>query len=104
MELTEEQIQRITARLGRETAAWLRDRSVEKHYSAEALAEILEVAVRSVWNYIELYESTAGREGIGPVVKISHKVVRIPASAVNRFLRAKTIDAAVLAGAVKEAA
>lgn len=102
MDLTEDQIQRITARLGKETAAWLRDRSVEKHYSVESLAELLEVAERSVENYIEAYETSGGREGIGPVVKISHKVKRIPASAVNRFLRSKTIDAATLAGTREE--
>lgn len=104
MNFTDEQIDRITARLDKQTKAFLRDRTVEQHYSAEALAEILEVAERTVWNYIELYETSAGREGIGPVVKISHKVVRVPASAVNRFLRAKTIDAAALANPIKEAA
>lgn len=104
MDFTDEHIDRITARLGQQTKAFLRDRSVEQHYSVEALAEILEVAPRSVANYIELYEISGGREGIGPVVKISHKVMRIPASAVNRFLRAKTIDAAALAGGQEKAA
>lgn len=70
---------------------WMRDRSVEQHYSAERLAALLEVAERTVWNYIELWETSGGKEGIGPVVKLSHKVVRIPASSANRLLRAKTI-------------
>lgn len=104
MDFTDEQIERIGARISKQAKAFLRDRSVEQHYSVEALAEILGVAARTVWNYVETYEQTAGREGIGPVVKISHKVVRIPASAVNRFLKAKTIDAAVLASGEKEAA
>jgi hypothetical protein len=97
MEFSDEQIQRIVSRLGKEAEAWLRDRSVEKHYSAESLAELLEVTERTVWNWLDRYEETAGKDGIGPFVKISHKVVRIPASSVNRWLRAKTIDAAALA-------
>ncbi len=93
---TDEQMVRISARLGRELDAWLRDRNVEPHYSVGTLAELLEVSERAVWGYVEDYERSGGREGIGPFVKISHKVVRVPASAVRRFLAAKTIDASAL--------
>lgn len=72
----------------------VRDGSVEQHYSAATVAERLDVTERTVWNYVELYETSGGKEGIGPVVKVSHKVVRIPASAVNRFLRGRTIEVA----------
>lgn len=71
---------------------WLRSRSVEQHYSVETLAGLLEVTPRTVWNYVELWETSAGRDGIGPVVKLSHKVVRIPATSARRMLDAKTIS------------
>lgn len=71
---------------------FLREGIVEQHYSAATLAERLEVTERTIWNYVEQYETSGGREGLGPVVKLSHKVVRIPASAVNRFLRARRIE------------
>jgi DNA-binding Lrp family transcriptional regulator len=70
----------------------LRDGVVEQYYSAASLAERLEVTERTVWNYVELYETSGGKEGIGPVVKLSHKVVRIPASAANRFLKSRRIE------------
>jgi len=95
-EFSPTQAERISARLAREVEKWMRDRSVEPHYSVESLAELLEVTERTIWNYLELYEKSAGREGIGPYVKISNKVVRIPASSVNRMLSAKTIDAPAL--------
>lgn len=71
----------------------LRDGFVEQHYSAATVAERLEVTERTVWNYVDAYDRSGGSEGIGPTVKLSHKVVRIPASAVNRFLKARTIAA-----------
>ena len=104
MDLTQEQIDLLTARLGTKREAWLRNATVEPHYSAEKTAELLEVTVRTVWNYVELYETSGGRDGIGPVVKISHKVVRIPASALNRFLQARTVDAAALVRGKENAA
>lgn len=97
MDFTDEQIARIVARLGKETEAWLRTRSVEQHYSVETLTEILEQSPRTVWGWLELYETSGGREGIGPYLKLSHKNVRIPASSVNRFLAGKRIDAVALA-------
>jgi predicted transcriptional regulator len=83
----------VAKRLGREIEAWLRDSTVEQRYSAERAAELLEVSVRTVWNYVDEYEASAGRAGLGPVEKLSHKVVRIPASALNRFLASKRISA-----------
>lgn len=74
---------------------WLRDSSVEQHYSAETLAALLEVTPRTIWNYVELGESTQGREGIYPVVKLSHKVVRIPASSAARLLKSRIVATAV---------
>lgn len=67
---------------------------VEKHYTAADVAELLGVTQRTVWNYVELGETTQGKDGIYPVVKLSHKVVRIPARAVNKFLKARTVTAA----------
>ena len=72
--------------------ATLRENVLEQHYSAATVAERLEVTERTIWNYVELYETTRGEEGIGPVLKISHKVVRIPASSVNRWLKSKRIE------------
>lgn len=93
LELSQEQLRRLAARIGRDLEAWLESHTVEPHYSVDTLALALEVTDRTVWKYIELYETTAGKDGIGPVVKLSHKVVRIPASAVRRFLKSRTIEA-----------
>jgi predicted transcriptional regulator len=67
---------------------------VEKHYTASEVAELLGVSERSVWNYVDKGETTKGKDGIFPVVKLSHKVVRIPARAVNKFLKARTVAGA----------
>lgn len=96
MDLSPEQIAKLTARLGRDIEGWLRDRTVEKHYSVDALAELLDVAPRTVWSWIDAYETSGGKQGLGPTVKLSHKCVRIPASAVNAMLKRHTIDAAAL--------
>lgn len=66
---------------------------VEKHYTAAEVAELLGVTERTVWNYVELGERTKGKDGIYPVVKLSFKVVRIPARAVNKFLKVRTVAA-----------
>lgn len=66
---------------------------VEKHYTAAEVAQLLGVTERTVWNYVERGERTTGKDGIFPVVKLSHKVVRIPARAVNRFLKVHTVAA-----------
>lgn len=67
---------------------------IEKHYSTAEVAEQLGVTPRAVQKYIDLGKTTKGREGIWPVVKISHKCLRIPVSAVTRFLRSRTVTAA----------
>jgi hypothetical protein len=93
MDLTDEQLQKVSNRLARDVEDFLRDRTVEPHYDAEAAAAILHVSVRTVWRYIDAGARTEGREGIYPVVKLTHKAVRIPASSINRFLKAHTLKA-----------
>jgi hypothetical protein len=91
---TPEQCAKISARLAREFSAWLHDHSIEPHYTAEEAAERLgKITVRTIWNYVKLWQTTGGKDGIGPVVKISHKVVLIPASALKRWLDSRTITA-----------
>lgn len=92
-DLTPEQASKVSTRIGRELEAWLRDRTVEPHYSAEGAAELLQVTKRTIWSYVDAGERSSGRDGIYPVVKLSHKVIRIPASSINRFLKARTIAA-----------
>lgn len=92
-EFSPDQLAKVSNRLTREVEAFLADRTVEPHYSAEQTAELLSVTVRTIWNYVDAGERTAGQDGIFPVVKLSHKVVRIPASSINRFLKARTIAA-----------
>lgn len=93
IEFTSEQIARIAARLGKDVEGWLRENSVEKLYSTEALAELFDVTKRTIENYVEEGERTQGRDGIYPVIKLSHKVVRVRASVVNRFLNSRTVIA-----------
>lgn len=100
-EITQEQLAKVSARLGRELEAWLRDHTVEPHYSAEDAAELLHVTKRTIWSYVDIGEASRGKDGIYPVVKLSHKVIRIPASSINRFLKSRTI--AVPAGELQEA-
>lgn len=64
---------------------------LEKHYSPGEVAQLLGVTERTVWNYIALGTSTRGKSGIYPVVKLSHKVTRIPTRAVNRYLKSCTV-------------
>lgn len=88
-----EALSRVSARIGRELEAWLRDHTVEPHYDAETAAQMLHVTVRTIWRYVDAGARSEGREGIYPVVKLTHKVVRIPASSINRFLQAHTLKA-----------
>lgn len=90
--LTADQIAKVSARLSREVEEWLRDKTVEPHYSVETLAALLEIDERSVERYIKAGTTTNGREGIYPVRRLSHKTMRIPASSVNRFLQSCTIS------------
>jgi predicted transcriptional regulator len=66
---------------------------IEKHYTAAEVATLLGVTERTVWNYVAQGERTQGKDGIFPIVKLSFKVVRIPARAVNKFLKARTVAA-----------
>lgn len=91
MTLPESSLRAIVDRMVRVFADFLRERTVEQHYSPESVAKLLDVTERSVWTYHDLWVTTGGREGLGPVVKLSFKATRFPASAVNRFLRARTI-------------
>lgn len=91
---TPEQAAKIGARLGREVEAWLSDHTVEPQYSPERVAELLEVSLRTVAGYKDDYETSAGRSGLGPWIKYSHKVTRIKASSLNRFIDAHTVAAA----------
>lgn len=67
--------------------------SVEQHYSIDEVAKLLSVSRRTVWNYIAQGASTRGKSGLFPVVKLSHKVVRVPARAVNKLLKVSTVAA-----------
>lgn len=66
---------------------------VEKHYTVREVAALLGVTPRTIWNYVEQGEKTKGKDGIYPVVKLSFKVVRVPARAVQKFLKARTVAA-----------
>jgi len=86
-----EHLAKVAGRLGRELEEWLKDKTVEPHYSIETAAELLEVSKVSIRRHIEAGQRSQGKEGIYPVVKLSYKVIRIPASALNRFLGRHTI-------------
>lgn len=63
----------------------MRARSVEEQLTVDELAERLRVNQSTVWRWIK-----AGK--ISPVHKLG-RLVRIPASAVNRFLDSTTVTA-----------
>jgi len=54
--------------------------AVEQHYDAAEAASLLNVSEATVWAWIR-----AGR--LSPVVRLSARCTRIPASAINNFLR-----------------
>jgi predicted DNA-binding transcriptional regulator AlpA len=60
--------------------------SIEEHYTVDEVAGLLRVSPATVWRKIELGKETRGKEGIYPTRKLGHRIVRIPASAVNRYL------------------
>jgi len=88
----EDEIQRLQTRLVRVVDSALRGQVVENHYSVESVAKMLEVSERTVWERIAQFERSGGKEGLGPIVKLSHKVVRIPASSVNRLLESHRVQ------------
>lgn len=59
-------------------------RDVEPQLSPEEVAQRLGVSLSSVWRWIE-------KGKIAPVRKLGHRITRIPASAVNRFLEGQTV-------------
>lgn len=92
--ITAEVAAKLPAHLSKEIQDWLREHAVEPHYTAEQAAELLgKVTVRTIWNYVEKGEASQGKEGIYPVVKLSHKVVLLPASSINRFLKSRRVAA-----------
>jgi len=57
---------------------------VEEQLSMTQIAEKLGVNATTVWRWIQ-------RGELKPVRKLGHRIVRVPASAVRRFLEARTI-------------
>jgi len=60
------------------------NRRVEEHYDFKRVGELLSVSVSTVRRLVR-----TGR--ISPVRVISRQVVRVPESAVNRFMEARTV-------------
>jgi CRISPR/Cas system-associated endoribonuclease Cas2 len=60
---TPEQSAKVSARICRELTAWLQNSTVEPHFSAAKTAELLDVTVRTIWNYVDAGERSEGREG-----------------------------------------
>lgn len=58
--------------------------TVEQQLSIDEIAELLGVDYSTVWRWIKQQKLT-------PVRKLGAGTVRIPASAVNRFLEARTV-------------
>lgn len=59
-------------------------RQLEEQLSVPQVAERLGVSAKTVWRWI-------ARGQIKPVRKLSHKITRVPASAVNAFLESRTV-------------
>lgn len=66
-------------------------RQVEEQLSPEVVAERLGVNVSTVWRWVKLWNTSEGKEGLGPVRKLGRRITRIPASAVNKFLEQRTV-------------
>lgn len=62
---------------------------VEQLYTAREIAGLLKIGYSTVWRLVALGRKTKGTDGIFPCYKISHKTVRIPASAITRFLEGR---------------
>ncbi len=63
-------------------------RSLEQHYSVPEVAALLGVDESTVWRQLKLYRETEGEHGIGPAFTLGHRLTRVPASGVNRYLEA----------------
>lgn len=57
---------------------------VEEHYSPEQVADKLAVDVSTVYRLIR-------KQQLSPVRKLSRKMVRVPASALNAYLEGRTV-------------
>ncbi len=66
-------------------------RQVEEQLSVPQIAERLGVEVSWVWRKLRRYKETDGREGIGPARKLGHRLTRVPASGVNRYLESREV-------------
>lgn len=62
---------------------------VEQQYSFAEVADLLSVDRTTVHRLHKLYQESGGKEGMGPAYKIGRRVMRMPASAVNGFLKSK---------------
>lgn len=66
------------------TPAIARQRMVEEQLSVPEVAARLGVDPSTVWRWID-------QGKIAPVRKLGHRLVRVPASAVNRFLQEREV-------------
>lgn len=101
--LSPEQLTALTKAVSRDVLRVIEAGTAEQLFSAEQLAALWDVEVRSIANYAKLYEESGGREGLGPKVFLSHKAVRYRASDVNRFIAARTLKVAAEREQLQEA-
>jgi hypothetical protein len=66
-------------------------KTVEQHYTLKEVSALLGVDVSTVRRQIDRYRALDGADGIGPIVKLGRRTVRVPASAVARFLKGRTV-------------
>lgn len=59
--------------------------TLEEHFTPAQVAERLKVTPRTVARWMAEGLATRGKAGLYPVRKLGRRVVRIPASAVERF-------------------
>lgn len=60
--------------------------AVEEHYQLHELADRLHISQSTVRRYVDLGARTKGSQGIYPTLKVSRRVILVPASSVQRFL------------------
>lgn len=73
------------------TVSVARKRSTEQQYSYAEAAKLLGVSYSTVRALVNEGLRTGGKAGIFPIYKLSHKLVRIPASAINRYLESRRV-------------
>ena len=64
---------------------------VEQQYSPAEAAQLLSISLSTLWRLIERYRESGGKDGIGPVYKLGRNLVRIPESAVSRYLDGRLV-------------